>query len=378
MKLRRKPSASSGQFVPAPNGIGLAQTTAPAIFTASHKLSRRLLCGFTLGASAVSVLLFWLLTLATNHGFNWFGAILVAIILSSTAILVASGLTEGARHCRARFWQLMVYAAFIISLFPLISVVITVLSKGLSRFDAEFFTNSMRNVVGQGGGALHGIVGTLEITLMAALLSVPIGLLCAIYLVEYGKNWIAKTITFLVDVMTGIPSIVAGLFSYALFLMILGPGEQNGFAGSISLAVLMIPVVVRSTEEMLRLVPNDLREASLALGVPRWRTITKIVLPTSMAGITTGVMLAIARVIGETAPLLVTVGLTQSMNYNLFDGSMMTLPVFVYNSYMNQGADTQAYIDRAWAGALTLILLVMLLNLIARLIARYFAPKGLR
>ncbi len=138
----------------------------------------------------------------------------------------------------------------------------------------------------------------------------------------------------------------------------------------------MIPVVVRSSEEMLRIVPNELREASYALGVPKWLTIVKVVLPTSVAGIMTGVMLAIARVIGETAPLLVAAGFTANMNYNLFVDRMQSLPVFVFTSYANQGTDAAAFIDRAWAGALTLMLIVMLLNLVARLIARVFAPKA--
>lgn len=283
------------------------------------------------------------------------------------------------RKRKDRFATVVVTGAFILALLPLVSVVYTVVSSGLARFDAEFFTNSMRNVVGAGGGALHAIVGTLEITAMASLFAVPIGLFTAIYVVEYGNGGVlAKAITFFVDVMTGIPSIVAGLFAYSLFLLLFGPGSQMGMAGAIALALLMTPVVVRSCEEMLRLVPNELREASLALGVPRWRTIAKVVLPTSIAGITTGVMVAVARVIGETAPLLVAVGLTQSMNYSLTNGPMMTLPVFVYNSYMSQGADAQAYLDRAWTGALALILIVMALNLAARLIAARFAPKGTR
>ncbi|WP_099332386.1 phosphate ABC transporter permease PstA [Actinomyces minihominis] len=283
-----------------------------------------------------------------------------------------------ARRRKNRLATIAVYGTFVLAMIPLASLVFTVVSRGAERFDTTFFTNSMRNIVGDGGGALHALVGTLEITGLAALISVPIGLMTAIYLVEYGRGRLARAVTFFVDVMTGIPSIVAGLFAYALFLLVFGPGSQNGVAGAIALSVLMIPVVVRSCEEMLRLVPNELREASLALGVPRWRTITKVVLPTSMAGIATGVMLAVARVIGETAPLLVAVGFTQSMNYSLTDGPIMTLPVFVYNSYMSQGVDAAAYVDRAWTGALTLILIVMALNLVARLIASRFRPKGSR
>jgi len=220
------------------------------------------------------------------------------------------------------------------------------------------------------------IVGTLEITGMAALISVPIGLLTSIYLVEYGRGALARSITFFVDVMMGIPSIVAGLFAYALFALLFGdPGIRSGFIGSVALSVLMIPVVVRSSEEILRLVPNELREASLALGVPKWLTVVKVVLPTSLAGITTGVMLAVARVIGETAPLLIVAGFTASMNYNLFSDRMMTLPVFAYTQYANQGPDPASFLGRAWASALALIAIVMLLNLAGRLIAAAFAPK---
>ncbi|MFM2384899.1 MAG: phosphate transporter permease PtsA [Actinomycetota bacterium] len=270
----------------------------------------------------------------------------------------------------------LVSLTFLVALAPLISLIWTAVSAGMARFDGTFFSSSMRNVVGEGGGALHAIVGTLEVTLLATLISVPIGLLAAIYLVEYGRGRLARAVTFFVDVMTGIPSIVAGLFAFALFAMIFGPSVRMGFAGSIALSVLMIPVVVRSGEEMLRLVPDELREASFALGVPKWRTILKVVIPTALTGLVTGVMLAIARVIGETAPLLVVAGFTQSMNYSPFQDRMMTLPVFVYYSYSNQGANAQAYIDRAWAGALTLIVIVMVLNLGARFIASVFSRNS--
>jgi phosphate transport system permease protein len=269
----------------------------------------------------------------------------------------------------------LVTLAFLIALLPLISLVVTALTNGAARFDPTFFNSSMRNVVGAGGGGLHAIMGTLLITGAATLISVPIGIMTAIYLVEYGRGRLARAITFLVDVMTGIPSIVAGLFAFALFAIFFGPGIRFGIGGSIALSVLMIPVVVRSTEEMLKLVPNELREASYALGVPKWLTVVKVVLPTSIGGIITGVMIAISRVIGETAPLLVIAGMTTSMNYDLFSDRMATLPVFVYTQYANQGTDAQAYIDRAWAGALVLILFVMVLNLLARLIAKILAPK---
>jgi phosphate transport system permease protein len=203
-----------------------------------------------------------------------------------------------------------------------------------------------------------------------------VGLLTAIYLVEYGRGPLKRWITFLVDVMTGIPSIVAGLFAYALFVLFFGPGVRMGFAGAVALSVLMIPVVVRSSEEVLKLVPNELREASYALGVPKWRTVVKVVLPTALAGLGTAVTLAIARVIGETAPLLVTVGITNATNNDPFDGRMATLPVYAYYQLTQPGVPPENGIDRAWTAALVLIVIVLVLNLIARLISRIFAPKS--
>ncbi len=313
---------------------------------------------------------------ASGGEFNWAGWAVSAALVYLVLIWVISTIVEGRRKAKDRLVTGVVTGAFAIAMVPLVSVAWTVVSNGIARFDELFFSSSMRNVVGEGGGALHAIVGTLLITLAAAVISIPIGLMTAIYLVEYGEGKrIARGITFLVDVMTGIPSIVAGLFAYALFAMFFGAGVRLGIMGSIALAVLMIPVVVRSSEEMLRLVPNELREAAYALGVPKWLTIVKVVLPTAIAGITTGVMLSISRVIGETAPLLITAGFTDSMNYNLFEGRMQTLPVFTYTQYMNQGIPPEAYVDRAWAAALTLIIIVMALNLIARVVARVFAPK---
>ena len=328
------------------------------------------------GSWIVLCVVFGFVAAASDSEFNIAAALFLGTILFDILIFVVAYLVEGARQARDRLITSLVATAFIIALLPLVSLISTVLVNGLPRFDIQFFSESMRNVVGEGGGALHAIMGTLLITLAATLISVPIGLLTAIYLVEYGRGSLARAITFLVDVMTGIPSIVAGLFAYAFFSLILNdPGVRFGLGGSVALSLLMIPVVVRSSEEMLKLVPNELREASYALGVPKWLTILKIVIPTSIAGITTGVTLAISRVIGETAPLLLIAGFTASMNYNLFEEKMMSLPVFVYTQYANPGTDVQSYLDRAWAGALALIVIVMVLNLVARLIAKIFSPK---
>jgi phosphate transport system permease protein len=309
-------------------------------------------------------------------GYNIVAVVFFGTVLFDVLLFTVSYLVEGIRKAKDRLMTALVSTAFIIALLPLISLIFTVVVDGWKRFDLTFFTNSMRNVVGDGGGALHAIVGTLEITGMATLISVPVGLLAAVYLVEYGQGHLARAITFFVDVMTGIPSIVAGLFAYALFALLFDdPGIRFGFGGAVALTLLMIPTVVRSSEEMLKLVPNELREAAYALGVPKWLTILKVVIPTSLAGITTGVTLAIARIIGETAPLLIIAGFTQSMNYDLFDGRMMALPLYVYLQYANPGTDVSAYLVRAWTGALVLILIVMLLNLIARLVSRVFSPK---
>jgi phosphate transport system permease protein len=301
-------------------------------------------------------------------------ALAVAVFL--VAMPLWSRLVEGRRAAVDRLVTGLIWTAFAIALSPLVWLLWVVIRSGVPAINGDFLTFSMLNVIGdEQGGILHALIGTLLITLAAVVLSVPVGILTAVYLVEYGaRSRTARVITFLVDVMTGIPSIVAGLFALALVVLVFGPAFRMGFGGSIALSLLMIPTVVRSSEEMFRLVPDDLREASYALGVPKWRTIVKVVLPTSVAGIVTGVVLAISRVSGETAPLLVVAGATDGINTNLFDGRMTTLPVFIFSQY---STSTPIGYQRAWGGALVLIALVMVLNLIARLIGRVFAPaKG--
>ena len=302
-------------------------------------------------------------------------AVLAALVFGLLVNLV-SRRVEGRRRAADRTVTTVVTAMFVAAMVPLVSLLQTVVSRGAGRFDPDFLTLTMRNVIGDGGGALHAIAGTLIITALAALISVPIGMLTAIYLVEYGRGRLARSITFLVDVMTGIPSIVAGLFAYALFVLFFGPGVRFGIGGAVALSVLMVPVVVRAVEEMLKLVPAELREASYALGVPKWRTILKVVLPAAAAGIGTGITLAVARVIGETAPLLLIVGTTSSLNLNPFEGRMATLPVFAFYSYTQPGARPDPSIDRAWTAALVLMIIVLALNLVARVVAKRFAPKG--
>jgi phosphate transport system permease protein len=318
-------------------------------------------------------------------GWAFFSALIFVVVST-----IATWAVEGGRKGRDRLAASLIYGSFIIAVVPLVWVIWTVLEKGIPGLSMEFLSTSMNGMTGtvdnrtveEGtdvlGGAYHAIVGSILITLWATIISVPIGLLTAIYLVEYSKGGpLSRGITFFVDVMTGIPSIVAGLFAAAFFGLIFGPGTRTGFVAAVALSVLMIPVVVRSTEEMLKIVPNELREASYALGVRKWRTIVKVVIPTAISGIASGVTLSIARVIGETAPLLVTAGFLNSINFNVFGGWMTTLPTFIYRQLVSPTSPTNPdpSVQRAWAAALLLIIFVMLLNLAARIVARMFAPK---
>jgi phosphate transport system permease protein len=309
-------------------------------------------------------------------GWSLFLWVVLAAVLYLVALPGWSFVVEGRRAAVDRFVTALMWSAFVVAVAPLAWLLWVVLKNGIPAINAAFLTQSMLNVVGdEQGGLYHALLGSLLITLAATIISVPIGILTAIYLVEYGKtSRAARVITFLVDVMTGIPSIVAGLFALSLLVLLFGTAFRAGIGGSIALSLLMVPTVVRSSEEMFRLVPDDLREASYALGVSKWRTIVRVVVPTSLPGVVTGIVLAISRVIGETAPLLVVAGATDGVNTNLFDGRMTTLPVFIFSQY---STSTPVGYERAWGGALVLIVLVMVLNLIARVIGRLFAPaKG--
>ncbi|UQX88773.1 phosphate ABC transporter permease PstA [Jatrophihabitans telluris] len=305
---------------------------------------------------------------------------MTAVAPVSTSLAASGG--QGSRKVKDRTATTLVYACFGVALIPLIWLLWTVLSKGLHAITRNgWFTHSQRGLTYRdpGGGALHAIIGTLEQVLLCTAISVPIAILVAIYLVEYGRGPIARATTFMVDILTGIPSIVAALFIYAAFITTFGL-QRAGWLVSLALVMLMIPVIVRTTEEMLKLVPNELREASYALGVPKWKTIVKIVLPTAMSGIITGVVLGIARVAGETAPLLILVGYSPNRNSDLFQGTQGSLPGMIKDQFSNIGNTTilqnghkvtvHYAADRMWGAALTLIVLVMALNLLARLIAR--------
>jgi phosphate transport system permease protein len=287
--------------------------------------------------------------------------------------LIAPGLGHPSRSraIRNQLARIVMWLAFVLAVIPLVWILYTVISQGAHLLlESKWWTHSQRGITSRyaGGGAVHAIQGTLIQAAVTAAIAVPIAVMTAIYLVEYGRGKLAKAVSFMVDILTGIPSIVAALFIYALWVTTFG-FQRVGFAVSLSLVLLMIPVVVRSTEEMLKLVPSELREASYALGVPKWKTITKIVLPTAFSGIVTGILLGLARVMGETAPLLILGPYTKSIAVDMFGGLMPTLPTMINQDRTELGQ--AAAVERMWGAALTLILLVLLLNLAGRLIARF-------
>jgi len=272
----------------------------------------------------------------------------------------------------------LVTLSMVLALVPLVWVLYSVIDKGFRMVTSSvWWTHSQAGMTAfvAGGGAYHAIVGTVLQGLVCATISIPIGVFVAIYLVEYGGGTpLGRLTTFMVDILTGVPSIVAALFIYALWVASLG-FPRSGFAVSLALVLLMVPVIVRATEEMLRIIPVDLREASYALGVPKWKTIARIVIPTGLHGIITGILLALARVMGETAPLLILVGYSQAMNFNLFTGFMGSLPGMMYDQTSAGAGANPVPTDRLWGAAVTLVLLVAVINVAAKLVARVFAPK---
>jgi phosphate transport system permease protein len=337
-------------------------------------LSRRKLPSWSVALTAVAAaLVAWLLFAVTPLS-GWVACVIVAVLLFLVAQTVVSVSVEGWRHAKNRLMTSLLVCAVVLAVLPLAGVLGYTIAKGLTRFDGVFFSHSMRAVAESdpNGGAYQAIIGTLEQVGLATVISVPFGVMVAVYLVEYSRGRFGRVVSFFVDVMTGLPSIVAGLFILALWISLLHLG-YSGFAGSLALTVLMLPTVVRSCEEMLKLVPVSLREASYALGVAKWITVVRIVLPTALPGIVTGVMLAVARVMGETAPVLLTVFGNPAINDNPFNGPQASLPLFVFNEV---GQATDNAVNRAWTGALTLIIIVLLLNLIARTVARFARVRG--
>ncbi|HJG46581.1 phosphate ABC transporter permease PstA [Corynebacterium variabile] len=297
---------------------------------------------------------------------------------SPHADLAPSGFTDiaASRKRKDRTATVIVYAMMGVALIPLIWVLVVLVAKGLPAvLDVGWWSFDMAGQLSNqaGGGISHAIIGTLTQALVTTVISVPVGVLTAVYLVEYSRGgWLGRVTTFMVDILTGVPSIVAALFVYALWIALFG-FSRSGFAVSLALVLLMVPVIVRNTEEMLRIVPMDLREAAYALGVPKWKTIVKIVLPTALSGIITGIMLAVARIMGESAPVLILVGATPVINWNVLEGNQNSLPLFMLEMYKLQ-ADDQV-LARLWGAALTLVLIIAGLNLAARFISHRFSVK---
>ena len=283
---------------------------------------------------------------------------------------------KGSRKTGDKFATVLIYACMALALVPLVWVLYEVIIRGLpSILSAEWWTTSQLGVTvsSDSGGVAHAIIGTLVQALVTSLITVPFGIFVAIYLVEYaGNSRLGKITTFMVDILSGVPSIVASLFIYSMWVVMFGM-SRSGFAVSLALVLLMLPIVVRNTEEMLRVVPADLREASYALGVPKWKTIAKIVLPTALSGIVTGIMLAIARVMGESAPMLILVATSRIITWNPFGQSQSSLPLFMLDMY--KAGNTGAAFDKMWGAALTLVLIIAFINIVARVISAKFSVK---
>ena len=277
---------------------------------------------------------------------------------------------SASRKLRNNLATALFTASFVIAMIPLVWVIYTVVAGGITAIaSSEWWTHSLSGVLPEemAGGVYHAIYGTLIQAAIAAVISVPLGVMAAVYLVEYGRGRFAKVTTFMVDILAGVPSIVAALFIFALWIATLG-FEQSAFAVSLALVLLMLPVVVRNTEEMLKLVPDELREASYALGIPKWKTIVRVVVPTALPGMISGILLALARVMGETAPVLVLVGYSRSINMDAFEGNMASLPLLIFTELVNP---EEAGDLRVWGAALTLILIIAALYLGAAFINRY-------
>lgn len=283
---------------------------------------------------------------------------------------------SGSRQTTDKISTVFIYLAMVLALVPLAWVLWEVVSRGLPIIlNADWWAKSQLGVTvgADAGGAAHAIIGTIIQALVTSIITIPIGIFVAIYLVEYaGESRLGKLTTFMVDILSGVPSIVASLFIYSLWVVMFGM-NRSGFAVSLALVLLMLPIVVRNTEEMLRVVPHDLREASYALGVPKWKTIAKIVLPTALSGIVTGIMLAVARVMGESAPMLILVATSRIINYNPFGMSQSSLPLFMLDMY--KAGNTGVAFDKMWGAALTLVLIIAVINIAARIVSAKFSVK---
>jgi phosphate transport system permease protein len=262
----------------------------------------------------------------------------------------------------------LLLAGTLLAIVPLVLVVYYLLKQGLGALSWDFFTTDPTGrFLGSPGGVKSAIIGTVLIVGLASLIAIPLGVGVALYLVEYGKNSLfANLVRYFVDVMTGVPSIVFGLFIYIVLVLTGVAGNFAGWKGSIALALLMLPVVTRSAEVVLNLVPEALREAALALGAPRWRVVFRVVLPTALPGLITGSMLAVARGAGETAPLLFTAFAVNATSWDL-GNQMNSLPIQIFNDVRQPQSNI---VERAWGSALTLVAMILILTLIARAIQR--------
>lgn len=296
------------------------------------------------------------------------GGALIFVVLATVGNIVLSIMRQGVKTISSSIAASLIYLATALVLLPLASVLYTVVMKGKDAVRLNTFTQDMRfsqpDAAFTDGGALHAILGTFEIVLIATIICVPLGVLTALYLTEI-KGRFESFVRFLVQAMSGVPSIVAGLFIYTVLIVTLG-AKYSAFAGSLALSILMLPTVARTSEEVLKLIPNDLREAGVALGATQWRTVAMVVVPAARSGILTAVILGIARVAGETAPLLLTILGNTSTQLNPFSGPVAALPLYTF-SLMKTGLNIA--ITRAWGGALILLTLVLILFITARLLS---------
>jgi phosphate transport system permease protein len=297
---------------------------------------------------------------------------LAFVVVLFLVALIASAAISGIRRDRKAALNsvstVMVYVAGLFVIFPLGSILFEIIKRGIGGLSLGIFTTDMAVTASDAplneGGLLHAVVGTLYIVLMASIISVPIGILTALYLTEI-KGKAAGTVRFFVQAMSGIPSIVAGLFIYAVWMIAFG-NQYSAFAGAMALALLMIPTVARTSEEVLKLIPSDLREAGLAMGGTQWRTVAMIVIPAAQSGLITAVILGVARVAGETAPLLLTMGGADALNLNPFDGNSSAIPFYVWKNFL---LGTETSIDRAWSGVLVLMIIVLIFFSLTRFLS---------
>lgn len=303
------------------------------------------------------------------------GFSIVLILMAIFTAAVVSGLRRDKKAAINSTTTVLVYVASAFVIIPLASLLYEIIRKGVGGLSLGIFTKDMSLTASDSplteGGLLHAVIGTFYIVILATIISTPIGILASLYIVEV-KGKFAGIVRFFIQAMSGIPSIVAGLFIYAVWMINLG-NTYNAAAGAGALAILMIPTVARTSEEVLKLIPTDLREAGLALGATQWRTVAMIVIPAAKSGLVTAIILGIARVAGETAPLLLTIGGADAINLNPFSGNNSALPYYVWKNF---SLGNEQSIERAWLGVLVLMIVVFIFFSLARYFGRVKASKG--